>query len=155
MLKVIGLGNVLRGDDGIGPMVIEQLEELGDESIQLIDAGADPFTLLEHLIESDPLLIIDCAEMGMLPGSTHLFSIYDAKFRESANSISLHGFSFADVYRMAAEIGVLAPCKIIGVQPKNIGFCDKLSDEVKASIPTILKMINQEKNSYVPENIDY
>lgn len=154
MLKVIGLGNVLRGDDGIGPLVIEQLEGLKDESVQLIDAGSDPFTVLEHLIENEPLLIIDCAEMGMLPGSAQVFSIHDAKFRESASSISLHGYGFSEVYRMAAEIGPIAPCKIIGVQPKCIDYNNGLSEEVSGCIAKIIDMINQEKNSYVQKNIN-
>ena len=64
MLKVIGLGNILRGDDGIGPAIIQNLEQSGNSfQIRPIDAGSDAFTVLDHLLGSEPVLIIDCARM--------------------------------------------------------------------------------------------
>jgi hydrogenase maturation protease len=144
MLKVIGIGNALRGDDAIGPIIIEKLiEEKKDTPAVFIDAGSDAFTVLEHLLEKDPLLIIDCAKMGMDPGDIKLFDVDDASIKEVSKIVSLHGFGFADVYRMGKSIGDVAPCKIIGVEPKTVAFDIHLSDEVKKSIPEILKLIDQ------------
>ena len=149
MLKVIGIGNALRGDDAIGPLVIEKLT--GDKDslpVILIDAGSDAFTMLEHLMESDPLLIIDCAKMGKKPGEIKMFNVDEASIAQAAKVISLHGFGFGDVYRMAKGMGEVAPCKIIGVEPKSIAFDTNLSDEVKNSIPKILNLINEEAHNY-------
>ena len=149
MLKVIGLGNILRGDDGIGPLVLEKLGEQADPSLQLIDAGSDAFILLEHLIGTYPLLVVDCAQLNKQPGSICMFNVSDARLRENIASVSLHNFGFAGILRLAREIGPVASCKIIGVQPKTIAFNEQLSDEVRASIPKIIELINQEMKSYV------
>ncbi len=149
MLKVIGIGNALRGDDAIGPLIIEELEkDQNSLPAKLIDAGADAFTMLEHLMESDPLLVIDCAKMGLRPGEIKMFDVDDASIAHLANVVSLHGFGFGDVYKMAKGMGDVAPCRIIGVEPKTIAFDTTLSEEVKQSIPTILNLINKEAHNY-------
>ena len=149
MLKVIGIGNALRGDDAIGPLIIEKLEaNKNGLSAILIDAGADAFTVLEHLMASDPLLIIDCAKMGMNPGDLKLFDVNEVSIAQAAKVVSLHGFRFGDVYKMAKGMGEVVPCKIIGVEPKAMEFDTHLSEEVKKSIPEILKMINEEAHKY-------
>ncbi len=149
MLKVIGIGNALRGDDAIGPLIIEELEK--DQNglpAKLIDAGADAFTVLEHLMEEDPLLIIDCAKMGLNPGQIKMFDVDEASIAHIEKVVSLHGFGFGDVYKMAKGMGGVAPCKIIGVEPKKVSFDTTLSEEVKMSIPKILNLINEEAHNY-------
>jgi len=149
MLKVIGIGNALRGDDAIGPLIIEKLEkEKNDLPAILIDAGADAFTMLEHLIGKDPLLLIDCAKMGKKPGEIKLFDVDEASIEHTSKVVSLHGFGFGDVYKMAKGMGVVASCKIIGVEPKAISFDTHLSEEVEKSIPEILNLIHKEAKNY-------
>ncbi|KAA3615656.1 MAG: hydrogenase maturation protease [Calditrichaeota bacterium] len=149
MLKVIGIGNALRGDDAIGPLIIEELEKKPNGiPAKLIDAGADAFTMLEHLMDKEPLLIIDCAKMGMNPGEIRMFDVTEATIANAAKIVSLHGFGFGDVYKMAKGMGEVAPCKILGVEPKEIAFDTNLSDEVKNSIPEIVNLINKEAQNY-------
>jgi hydrogenase maturation protease len=147
MLKVIGIGNMLRGDDAVGPMVIEELLKCKDLPATLIDAGSDAFTVLEHLIGKDPLLIIDCAKMGKTPGDIVEFDISDGNIAYAEKAVSLHGFGFGDVYKMAKEIGPVAPCKIIGVEPKEIAFDMQISEDVKNSIPKIINLVNKEAHN--------
>ena len=149
MLKVIGIGNALRGDDAVGPIIIEKLlaSDNGSSTV-LIDAGSDAFTVLEHLMGTDPLLIIDCAKMGKSPGEIKMFDVTEASITETSKVVSLHGLGFADVYRMAREMGEVAQCKIIGVEPKSIEFDTNLSDEIKKSIPKILNLVNEEAKHY-------
>jgi hydrogenase maturation protease len=155
MLKVIGIGNALRGDDAIGPLIIEELEKVqpGPQA-KLIDAGADAFTVLEHLMENDPMLIIDCAKMGLQAGEVKMFKVDEATIGSVAKVVSLHGFGFGDVYKMAKGMGEVAPCKIIGIEPKTIAFDTGLSTEVKKSIPDILNLIKKEAQHYAEENFN-
>ena len=103
MLNVIGLGNFLKGDDAIGPVVIEKLSKSFEETdLNLIDAGADAISVLDYLIGKDPVVIIDCAKMGRKPGDVVEFDVNDANLSQVYNTFSLHGFSFGDVYKMAA-----------------------------------------------------
>ena len=149
MLNVIGLGNFLKGDDAIGPIVIEKLSNSFDETeLNLIDAGADAILVLDYLIGKDPVVIIDCAKMGKKPGEVVEFDITEVNIGQVDNIFSLHGFSFGDVYKMATQMGPVAPCKIIGVEPKHINFNENLSNEVEASIPKIINMVTMEAKNY-------
>lgn len=149
MLNVIGLGNFLKGDDAIGPVVIEKLGKSFDETdLNLIDAGADAISVLDYLIGKDPVVIIDCAKMGRNPGDVVEFDVTDANLSQVYNTFSLHGFSFGDVYKMAAQMGPVAHCKIIGVEPKHINFNENLSNEVEASIPKIINIVKMEAKNY-------
>lgn len=155
MLKVIGLGNILRGDDGVGPVIIQKIENKASNlSIKAIDAGSDAFLILDHLLESDPVLIVDCAKMGADPGTINLFSADTAEKIPANIGLSLHGFSLAEVWKIAREMGTKVNLKIIGVEPKQISFNSGLSLEVEKSIPTIIDMVmeearkNAEKNSH-------
>jgi hydrogenase maturation protease len=149
VLKVIGLGNTLRGDDGIGPKIIELLNEKKYPApLFTVDAGADAFTVLEHLILKEPILIIDCAEMGKEPGEIVNFTLNDVTIQSIEKAVSLHSFGFGEVYQMAKSMGKIAKCNIIGVQPKQIEFNTGISSEVEASIPKIINWVIKEAKKY-------
>ena len=149
MLKVISLGNELRGDDSIGPAVVNELRTMDlPEPVMLIDAGADAFTVLEHLMADDPILLIDCAQMGKKPGEVIKFKVDNSNINTFEKSISLHGFSFGEMFKMAKQFGQMPNCSIIGIEPKSIEFGQKLSDEVKHSLPSIINMVIEEAKQY-------
>ena len=149
MLNVIGLGNFLKGDDAIGPVIIEKLSKSFNESeLNLVDAGADAISVLDYLIGKDPVVIIDCAKMGKEHGDVIEFDLSEANIVQVHNTFSLHGFSFGDIYNMATQMGPVAPCKIIGVEPKHINFNEDLSTEVEASIPKIINIVTTEAQNY-------
>jgi len=149
MLKVIGLGNLLRGDDSVGPVVVRELAESSHATnMQIVDAGADAFILLEHLLGEEAVLIVDCADMGLKPGQFIKFDVTEADFEQLSSNISLHGFSFAEVYQMARRMGRPAPCTIIGVQPKSIEFNSTMSFEVRQNIPQIIDAIVEEAKKH-------
>jgi len=149
MLKVISLGNELRGDDSVGPAVVDHLSKIDPPiPLTLINAGSDAFTILEYLIEDDPVLIIDCAKMGKEPGQIEKFNVEESAIQKIDQSISLHSFGFGEIYQMAKKIGEVTECMLIGVEPRSIEFGEELSDEVKSSIPSIVKMVIEEANKY-------
>jgi len=144
-LKIIGLGNHLRGDDSIGLRIIEELRRKNlPPSVILIEAGADAFLVLQHLMEKEPVLIIDCALMGKEPGTVVKFNADEFILKKKLDNISLHEFSLAEVYTMAKKMGPAAPCSIIGIQPSSVEFNTPLSDEVKNNIPLILAAVEEE-----------
>jgi len=145
MLKVIGIGNLLRGDDGIGPVIIQYLEGMCDSlSIQLFDVGSDAFTILDHLLGSEPVLIIDCARMGKRPGSVKKIFATDKEFLTTNIGMSLHGYSLAEIWQIAKSMGVNNTPSVIGVEPSSIEFNSGLSEVVKNSIPIVLRMVAEE-----------
>jgi len=153
MLKVIGLGNILRGDDGIGPVIIQELEKLDPLlPMRLVDAGSDAFTILDHLLQSEPVLIIDCARMGKKPGTVQKILTKDNEIPPANLDLSLHGYSLAEVWQVARSMGVENDLSVIGVEPDSIDFDSGLSEVVKKSIPTILQMVVEEAREYAEKD---
>jgi hydrogenase maturation protease len=153
MLKVIGLGNILRGDDGIGPVVIEELKKSKLPSpLQLLDAGSDAFTVLDHFLGSDPILLIDCARMGKDPGTVQKIRTEDIECIPTDVGMSLHGYSLAEVWQIARSMGSKKELAIIGVEPEKVQFNSGLSEVVKKSIPIIIKMIVEEAKKYAKKD---
>jgi hydrogenase maturation protease len=156
MIRVISIGNSLRGDDGIGPVILEQLRKLDFPlSVDFYDTGSDAFTVLDHLISSDALIIIDCAKMGKQPGEVTKFSLDQINARIVEKSVSLHGFGFGEIYQMAKGLGPVADCTVIGVEPKHIHFNSKLSLEVQDSIPLVIQMVIEEIHRYAKKDINH
>ncbi|NOX89766.1 MAG: hydrogenase maturation protease [Calditrichaeota bacterium] len=156
MSKVIVLGNRLRGDDAIGPVVLDELKKQDIPiPVTLIEAGSDAFTLLEHLNGKEPLIIVDCAQMGAVPGTVKRIGIDLENFNINEQMISLHGFSFSEVLSMARGLGAVAPCTVIGIQPESLNMGDELSAGVRAAIPRILNMIIEEAKKYAEKNLNY
>jgi hydrogenase maturation protease len=156
MLKVIGIGNCLRGDDGIGSIVIERLrQEIGVLPVNLYDVGSDAFSVLEHLVASQPILIVDCAKMGEPPGTVKKMMINNASMKTIDKMVSLHGIGFAEVFQLARRMGAIAPCSLVGVEPKSVAFNTGLSKEVKEAIPKIINLVVEESHKYAEKNINH
>lgn len=157
MLKIISLGNELRGDDGIGPRVLEQLTKIKHPiPIKFINAGADAFIILEHLVDSDPLVLIDCAQMDMAPGSVIKFEIDSQSLKKTDRLLGLHGFSFAEIVQLAQQVGKPASCTVVGIEPKSTEIDTPLSLEVEEAIPRAMQLVLKEIDSYAnSENINH
>ena len=156
MINVISLGNDFCGDDGIGPRVLERLtKHKFPTPMKFINAGEDAFILLEYLVQSDPVLLIDCARMGLAPGTIRRFNAGDVLLRSAEQLVTMHGFSFAEIFNMAKSIGEPAPCTIFGIEPKDVQMGTSLSEEVEKSIPGVVNMILEEIEGYAKSENTY
>lgn len=153
MVKVIALGNILRGDDGVGPAVLDYLRFNGvSEKAQLIEAGSDAFAVLDHLLQPEPVILIDCARMGKAPGDVRIFHLSEITLTITEQLVSLHGFSMAEVYQMARKMGPVADCVIIGIEPGSVEFNQELTGAVRESIPAAAQLVNLEMKRYAEKN---
>jgi len=156
MLRIIALGNELYGDDGIGPAVLNELrKDVAAGSADLIDAGSDAFILLDYLLKTDPVVIIDCARMGKAPGDYLKFHTSKIQPQWLSNSISLHGFSVGDILNMARQLDHSTGSVVIGVEPKSIAFNTGLSAELSRNIPAIKDLVMEEIRNYAQKSTDH
>lgn len=144
-ILVVGVGNPYRCDDGIGPEIIKILKVTPDECFVLIDCGNDSLILLDQIMEYEWAIIIDAVQMLESPGTVKLFTLTEAKLKITSDGLSTHGFGLAEMLELVERLGIKTKIKIIGVQPKHIGFGENLSAEVQQKIPEILHLIEQEK----------
>jgi hydrogenase maturation protease len=137
-ILVLGIGNVLLGDEGAGVHAMRRLEqERRVSGVRFVDGGTLSFTLAD-LIETTPaLIVIDAAEMKAPPGSVALFegARMDA-FLGSERKRSVHEVSLLDLMALAALGGRLPQKRaLIGIQPEMIDWSESPSRTVSQAIP--------------------
>ncbi len=142
-ILVVGVGNSWRHDDGIGPHVIDILNQQSFEAADLLDGGIDGMALLDKLTPYDYAIIVDAVNMGEVPGTIKAFSAQEAKLITS-DALSTHGFGLAELVMLMAELEIETQIKIIGVQPLDIEFGEGLSPEVEANTDKIINLIKEE-----------
>ena len=150
MFKVIGFGNILMGDDGIGPRVIEELrkdELLGNnENVIFLDCGTSGIDLIFMINENDNLIIIDAIDAGQEVAEIVKFDIGDVNsfIKKDIVSYSIHDIGLAEVLSLMKSMNIKIKAKLIGIKPKSIEFCDKLTEEIESKIPDIIKVVKEE-----------
>lgn len=144
-ILILGVGNLLLGDDGFGVHLINALHDTPfPPNVQLLEAGTVSHQLIPLFREIDHLIVIDVVEAGDVPGSIFRFSPDDMQF-PSEQKASLHQISLIDVLRMAELTGGKPKTVILGVQPRDVSSWSlELSDELKAVIPKVKDLIVEE-----------
>ena len=142
---VLGVGNLLLKDDGVGVHVINALRDTPfPENVQLIDAGTVSHQLISLFHETDYLILVDAVSANDVPGSIYRFSPDDINF-QTGYKLSLHEINLIDILQMAEMTGAKPEAVIIGVQPKDVSSWSlELSDEVKAVVPKVRDLVVEE-----------
>jgi hydrogenase maturation protease len=136
---VLGLGNPLRGDDGIGPRIIMELTRRGlPEGVTALDVGNAGLDLLNVLEGWERVVIVDAAEMGIEPGRFVRFTPNEARLIQAGDHYSLHNAGLSEALALANALGQTLPEWVIfGVQPTEIDWRAGLSPAIEAAIPTL------------------
>ncbi|NPA40104.1 MAG: HyaD/HybD family hydrogenase maturation endopeptidase [Thermodesulfobacteria bacterium] len=145
---VLGIGNILLNDEGIGVVVLQELQKrfYFDESVELVDGGTGGLLLLQFIEEAEKLLVIDAITCGGKPGTIYKFNAKEIP-EEVVEKISMHEVSFIDILNLCKIRNKLpSEVVIIGVEPKSLEMEGRLSKEVKAKIPELIdEVISQLK----------
>lgn len=147
---ILGVGNPLRRDDGIGSKVIRLLKQNRankksryklSADIDLLDGGSDGLGLIEYLKEYKKVIIIDAVEMKLAPGTIRVFTPREAVMTIKTDSLSTHGFGIAELIKLAKELDINPELIIVGVQPEDVSFGEKLSYSVASVLDKLIKII--------------
>ena len=114
-LLILGVGNLLRGDDGVGPAVVAAIKP--HVNVPCLDAGPAPEKFLEIIVRAAPatVLIIDAVDFGGEPGEIRLLDLADLR----GSACSTHATSLALVGRYL-ETRIQVRVRLIGVQPLQL-----------------------------------
>jgi hydrogenase maturation protease len=144
-LVVIGLGNPLRRDDGIGIVLLKKLVEYKHElpqDIQYIDGGTGGMNILHLLVRFDIVFIIDAALFNAIPGYGKLFTLQEIKNNRISFSPSTHESDILEIINLSKNLDE-APEHILffGVQPKDTSVGTDLSKELQKNIEELFKKL--------------
>lgn len=146
---ILGLGNPLQGDDGVGCRVIEALErQTLPEEFEALDGGTPGVGLVNLLEGRQQVIIIDAAEMGEPPGTVRQFPPEALTLTGSSERFSLHRSGVADALALAHALGMKLPrIVILGVQPLRVDWGENLSAAVQAAVPQVVTAILQSEDT--------
>ncbi|HET9576563.1 MAG TPA: HyaD/HybD family hydrogenase maturation endopeptidase [Usitatibacter sp.] len=140
---VLGVGNLLMTDEGVGPHTIGALERGYDIAPEatLIDGGCSAMELLDDMAAADLLLIVDAVAGGRAPGSIVRLEGEDVP-RFFTTKLSPHQVGLCDVLATLA-ITDESPKEtiIIGVEPAKLAMGMELSPIVAAAVPRVMDQV--------------
>ena len=143
---ILGLGNPLMGDEGIGVRVVEELKGLAlPDGVTVVEGGTAGLGLIGLMEGYQRVIIVDAADMGHPPGRVVRFTPSEAQFKTAEAPLSLHQIGLGEVLALADALEVIpAEWVIVGVQPSRVEGRAGLSPEVEGAIPQIIKIILDE-----------
>lgn len=140
---VLGIGNVLLRDDGVGIRVLRALERGLDEDVRVrfVDGGTIGFMLSALIDEAADLLVIDAVRMAERPGSVRCFENEAMDRFLTGRRGSVHEIGLSDVLDMARLTGN-APRRraLIGVEPASTELGEQLTAEVEQGVESAVLM---------------
>lgn len=138
---VLGLGNPLRGDDGVGPAVIAALGDIAlPPRVDLLDGGTPGLETVLLWQDYGRVLIVDAARIGGQPGQWRRFTLDEARLHEKPDALggTLHAAGLAEAVALAAALDALPPILVIyGVEPQQIEWAPGLSAAVATAVPAL------------------
>jgi len=147
-IGIIGLGNPLRHDDGIGIELLGFLQKEKDKSYkdaELIDAGTGGMNLLHLLSRFDVVILIDAVDFKGKPGETRLFTLAEIQQKKTRIRLSTHESDFINVLAFSKQLNELPQrLYVFGVQPYDLSFGIGLSIQLKKRLPIIKKSLKKE-----------
>lgn len=126
-IVLVGVGNPMRGDDGVGVRIIERLEAMGLDGVMLLNAETAPEAFIGKVESHEPthVLLLDAANFGGLPGEARLIdSEHIGGQAVSTHSLPLNIF----VGYVEKSLGVTV--LLLGVQPKTVTFGEEMTPEL-------------------------
>ena len=143
-IKVLGIGNILVGDDGFGPRVLEELQTREiPNNVELIDAGVGGMSILSWIEDADKIVLIDSVQTGNEPVGT----VYKFTDKEMPPSdmfmLSLHDLNLVDTLNIGRMVQKM-PDEIIiyGVEVVRLTeFTEEMSPEVEAAVKEVADLV--------------
>jgi hydrogenase maturation protease len=145
-ILILGLGNPLQGDDGVGCHVVQTIDprRLPDD-VEVLEGGTPGVGLVNLFEGRARVIIVDAAEMGQAPGQVIRFKPEQVTLTGSTARFSLHRTGLADALALMRALGLTLPeIVVFGVQPARVGWGESLSPEVQAVVPQVVEIVLNE-----------
>lgn len=141
-IAIIGLGNTLRRDDGIGIHILAILEgQLKEKSVKFLNFGIASFGLVNYITDFKKVLLIDAMDAGLEPASLKIFRLNEASYHIKENKFSSHELSLSDLLGLCATLSISTDVHIAGVQVKDTSYGLEMTKELEKSKARIAEEI--------------
>jgi hydrogenase maturation protease len=147
MIRVLGLGNVLMGDDGFGPYVARVLEACYEfpPDVEVIDVGTPGLDLTPYLLDTEAVIFIDTVTSTGAPGETRVYDRADILRHPPQARTGPHDPALKEALLTVDAAGAGPKIvKLIGVIPAWIATGVTLSPPVSLAVTAVTRMVIDE-----------
>jgi hydrogenase maturation protease len=138
---VLGVGNLLMGDDGVGIHAAMALcREGGHAGAEIIEVGTAILDALPALEAADRIVVMDAVCAGDAPGT--IYRIPLSCCAENSCIASVHGLSLVRILTLHGK--QLPDGVVLGVEPDHVGWSLSLSPRVEKSLPKLIEAVREE-----------
>lgn len=144
---VLGIGNILMSDEGIGPRLIEKLDACKESfpHVEFVDIGTRSMSLLHLMADRRKAIIVDCALMGTSPGTIKRFIPQDVSSIKQLRHFSLHEADVLGIIEMSRQLGQCPETIVIfGIEPQSLEPGQSLSDTLSSKFDDYTQAIYRE-----------
>jgi len=144
-VRIVGIGNKYRGDDGAGLAVAQCLRGKLPSGITIIEETGEGTSLLETWKAADFIILVDAIQSGSSPGAIRRMDLSKEKLPREIFSHSSHAFGIAAAIHLARALNELPRSLVLyGIEGRNFAANDTFSPEVKKAISTCAAQIQAE-----------
>ncbi len=120
-ILVLGVGNLLLHDEGVGVRAIERLESeyVFSDNVRLFDGGTLGLRLLDPILHADCLIVVDAVQNGGEPGTIYRLTADDLNRRLTFKN-SIHQLDLVETLAYAELLGKRPEAVIVGIEPEDI-----------------------------------
>lgn len=140
---VLGIGNLLMGDEGVGVRAAERLQrEPWPDEVTVVDGGTGGFHLLEYLQEFSPIVMVDATMDGQPAGTIEVLRPKYAS--DFPRALTAHDIGLRDLVETAALLGPLPDITLVTVSITEIkSMVVALSPPVEAVLPVVAALVRE------------
>lgn len=141
-ILILGIGNILLRDEGVGVRVIEMLQQQNiPDVIELVDGGTSGADLIDILANRRKVIIVDAVDAGKTPGTVIRFEEDDLENIPNS-AMSLHELGIAETLKMTDALNC-RPQEVVffGIQPKDITPGLELSGEIADVVEVVAEKV--------------
>ncbi len=151
-VTVMGVGNTLLGDEGVGVHLIRRLGEVGvPEIVELLDGGTRGLALFPYLEETTHLLVVDAVRLDA-PAGTVVTLRREALRQGPALKFSAHDVALPDLLNLLELLRgeQIEDYRLVGVVPAPWGIGEELSESVRRALPEAIRQIQAVLQEWIP-----
>jgi hydrogenase maturation protease len=147
-ILILGIGNVLLKDEGIGVRVAEKMMQMSLPShVEVLDGGVKGLDLLYFIDGREKVIVVDTVKAGAPPGTLFRFTDKDLAAKKGTLR-SAHGIDFSDVISIADFMGIKPPeIVFLGIEPESLDASMELSPLIEKNIPVLINLVLKEIES--------
>ncbi|MBN1698851.1 MAG: hydrogenase maturation protease [Spirochaetales bacterium] len=149
-IAVIGVGNTLFGDEGVGVHALSELKKLyRSPHVEYIEGGTLGIGMLHVCEGRKKIIVIDGGMCGEKPGNFRRFERHEVESLKETKGYSLHVFDPVELLAIADELGMLenTDCAVYCMEIERMEMSESLSSPVKKGLPLLVKAVYDELKS--------